>query len=68
MSDQEKILAERCGALTEEGLKQGFYFKIDIVGPNEREVLRLVKLVQDGERKNVFQTGIRENIVGSHFI
>lgn len=68
MSDQEKLLAERCGALANKGLKPGFYFKVDVVGPEEREVLRLIKLVQTGERKNVFQTGIRENIVGSSFI
>ncbi len=68
MSDQEKLLAERCGALTEKGLKPGYYFKIEVVGPQEREVIRLVKLVKTGDRENVFKSGVRENIVGSHFI
>lgn len=69
MSDQEKLLAERCGALANKGeLKPGFYFKVDVVGPEEREVLRLIKLVQDGERKNVFNSGLFEHVIGSHFM
>ncbi len=69
MTETEKRLAERCDALTENGLiKPGYYFKIDVVGKDEREVLRLVKLVKIGEHKDVFHSGVRENVVGSHFI
>jgi hypothetical protein len=66
----EKLLAERCGALTESGtLKNGFLLLPNWIGKDDREVLQLLKIVVAETRYNgVFNSRGRQVVVGQTFV
>jgi hypothetical protein len=71
MSEVEKMLAERHGALNQDGsLKNGYHIVENFVGKEEREVLQLVKTVHTQTRygKDVFHSGRMQRVVATHFV
>jgi len=71
VSEQEKMLAEKANAVTEDGnLKSGFSFRPYWVGKDDREVLQLVQTVVAETRYSVgvFHSRVRQVVVGQTFV
>lgn len=70
MTEMEKALAERHGALAPNGtLKEGFQIRPNWVGKEDREVLQLLKTVVGETRySNVFHSRVRLVVVGQSFV
>jgi hypothetical protein len=68
MTREERALALRCEALDpENNLLPGYVFQYDVVN-EDREVLRLAKIIIFSNRENVFQSGVRLKVVGTSFL
>jgi len=70
MSEQERKMAEKADALTNLGdLKTGYFFKIDVAGKGDLEVLRLMKVsYYQTNYGNVFSSGYRQTIVATSLL
>ena len=70
MSEQERVLAERHGALAPNGtLKNGYQIRPNWVGREDREVLQLVKTVAAETRYGgMFHSRVRIVVVGQSFV
>ncbi len=71
MTEQERVLAERHGALTQQGtLKNGYLLRPNWVGKEDREVLQLTQTVVGETRygNGVFYSRVRLVVVGQSFV